>query len=287
MIWIGLLSILLALAILYWLFILSEGVYLGQKAVIALYDWGAPSYDRIKQVQPHHDAQHLAGPLMAALLPKTSAPQHPAAPPLPKPRRSGVEYLRVGVPAPPKRDGVPVILEVATGTGRLPLALLRQWDFHGRVVGLDLSRKMLSVARHRTAAQLHRVGLIREDALALPFPDGCFDAVTCIEALEFLPNPWAALREMARVLRPGGQLLISNRAGTDALFFPGHVCRTRDMEDRLHALDLVDVNLRRWQVHYDLIEAKKPEQEPGTAPPPINMYGAAGHSTPVGAGWST
>jgi SAM-dependent methyltransferase len=222
--WIGLLTVLLAGAFIYWLLILSEGVYLGKKAVIALYDWGAAKYDQVKQVQSHDDALYLARPLLAAL--------------------KGVQS--------------PLVLDVATGTGRLPLSLLRQWDFQGRIMGLDLSRRMLAIARRKTYSQRHRVALIREDAMALPFPDSIFHAVTCIEALEFLPRPWGALAEMVRVLRPGGQLVITNRVGWDTLFLPGRAYRPEVLERKLHALGLTSVRSRRWQVHYDLIEAQKP-----------------------------
>ncbi len=221
-IWLPLLM--LAAAAAYWLFILTEGAYLGKKVVIVLYDWGASSYDRIKNVHPSDDAAFLAQPLLAAL----------------------------------KGAQSPLVLDVATGTGRLPLALLRQWDYRGRIVGLDLSQRMLAIARRRTYAQRHRVGLVAQNAMALPFPKQRFDAVTCIEALEFLPEPQEALAEMVRVLRPGGHLLISNRVGTDALFFPGRAHRPRTLEERLRALGLFGVETRRWQIHYDLVQAQKP-----------------------------
>ena len=94
--------------------------------------------------------------------------------------------------------------------------------------------------------------------MALPFRDGCFDAVACIEALEFLPHPPSALAEMARVLRAGGHLLVSNRVGTDALFFPARAFRDQALHRELEALELGDVQTRRWQEHYDLIQATKP-----------------------------
>jgi len=221
--WIGLLVIVLAGFFIYWLLVLSEGVYLGKKVVIALYDWGASKYDRVKQVQPHDDARHLACPLLEAL--------------------SGVH--------------TPLVLDVATGTGRLPLCLLRQWDFQGRVIGLDLSRRMLDIARRKTYWQRHRVALVREDAMALPFPDDAFHAVACLEAMEFLPRPLQALAEMVRVLKPGGQLVVTNRVGVGARLLPGRAFRPDVFEKRLHALGLTNVRPQRWQVDYDLIEAQK------------------------------
>jgi ubiquinone/menaquinone biosynthesis C-methylase UbiE len=227
MIWIRLLIVLVAGIVVYWLFILSEGVYLGKKVVIALYDWGASMYDRIKQVQPHDDAFYLARPLLAAL----------------------------------REENSPLVLDVATGTGRVPLSLLRQWEFRGRIVGLDLSRRMLAIAQHKTGSQRHRVALIREDAMALPFRDDTFHAVTCVEAMEFLPQPWEALAEMVRVLRPGGQIVVTNRVGVDARFLPGRAFRPEVLEKKLHAVGLTGVRPRRWQVHYDLIEAQKPRAD--------------------------
>jgi len=232
--WVWLPVVLAAVAILYWLVVLSEGVYLGSRVVIALYDWGASSYDRIKNVRPEDDALYLAGPLLSAL---------------------------AGVSAPSAalrgRFAAPLVLDVATGTGRLPLALLRQWDFSGQIVGLDLSRRMLAIARRRTYARPGCVGLARGDAMTLPFPDDLFDAVMCIEAVELLPRPRAALAEMARVLRPGGRLMVTNRVGTDSRFLPGRTCPRDVLETRLNALGLIHVATRRWQVHYDLVDAQK------------------------------
>ena len=222
----------------YWLLILTEGAYLGQRVVMALYDRCASRYDAIKRVPPHEDAHHLARPLLGAL--------------------RGVES--------------PLVLDVAVGTGRLPLALLRHWDFVGRTVGLDLSQQMLNIGRCKTHARYGGLALTRGDAMALPFPASAFDTVTCVEALEFLPDPRYALLELVRVLRPGGQLLITNRVGADAYFFPGRSFRGDGLEKRLRTLGLTDVRTHRWQVHYDLIHAQKllPAGNPGHCGPHLS-----------------
>jgi len=143
----------------------------------------------------------------------------------------------------------------------MPLTLLRQLDFRGYIVGLDLAQRMLAIAQRRTASHAQRVGWVRQDAMALPFANKTFHAVTCVEALEFVPRPAQALTEMVRVLRPGGRLMVSNRVGIDALFLPGHAYRRTDLEQEMYALGLTKVKTRRWQVHYDLIDADKPQVE--------------------------
>ena len=220
------LGIVLLLALLYWQIIIAEGAYLGPKIVTVLYDWGAASYDRIKNVDPVDEAIYLAHPLLS--------------------RISDVRS--------------PWILDVATGTGRLPLAVVQQLDFSGRVVGLDLSAKMLQQARRKLALFRSRVTLIQQAAGKLPFRDGAFDAVTCLEALEFMPNPPQVVAEMVRVLRPGGLLLITNRVGWEAHLLQGRACGRGQMEGVLASLPVRDVRTERWQVYYDLIWARKEER---------------------------
>ena len=228
---VALLTTLLIVAIIYWLFVVSEGVYLGSRVVIALYDRSAGEYDEIKGVMPHQDAIHLARPLLEALQGEGGASGGPAV--------------------------ASVVLDVATGTARMPLALLRQFDFDGKVVGLDLSAPMLGVAQRRLRNHKHRVAWVLDTAGRLPFADQAFHAVTCIEALELLPNPEQSLAEMVRVLRPGGWLMITNRVGVDGFFYPGHAFRRTTLESKLRSLGLADVGTRRWQPHYDLLDARK------------------------------
>ena len=239
-----LLTVLAAGGIIYWLVVLSEGAYLGRRVVVALYDWSAARYDAIKGVLAHEDGIHLARPLLEDA---RRAPSPSQRGPTDAGESTGVQT-------------VPLVLDVATGTGRLPLALLRQLDFRGRVVGLDPSRRMLAIAQSKTRPHGQKVAWIREDAMALPFRGSAFHAVTCVEALEFLPSPAKALAEMVRVLRPGGRLLLSNRVGVDALFLPGRAYRPRVLEHKLEALGLTHVRTRRWQTHYDLVDAVKSDE---------------------------
>ncbi len=96
------------------------------------------------------------------------------------------------------------VLDVATGTGAVALELVRQ---HGcSVVGVDRSADMLAVARARIAARglAARIELHEGRAEALPFADASFDALTVTYLLRYVDDPAATLRELARVVRPGG-----------------------------------------------------------------------------------
>jgi len=101
------------------------------------------------------------------------------------------------------------VLDVATGTGDVAIAFARDSEA-GEVTGVDLAEGMLAVGREKLArARLDgRVTLMEGDALALPFEDASFDVVTIAFGLRNLPDYAAGVAEMARVLRPGGRLLV-------------------------------------------------------------------------------
>ena len=137
------------------------------------------------------------------------------------------------------------------------VGLVRQTAFDGMVFNLELSRRMLECGRRETALWPGRGDWLRATAQSLPFADATFDAVTCLEALEFLPDAHTALWECARVLRPGGLLVTTNRVGRDALLIPGKTFTRRRFQQLLAALPLEAVHVCRWQVDYDLAWARK------------------------------
>ena len=94
------------------------------------------------------------------------------------------------------------VIDVGCGDGRHIVEAARRGCF---AVGLDYDAAELRLARARIGA--HRVDLIVGDATRLPFCDGAFDAAICTETLEHLPDDASAIREIARLLRPGGTLL--------------------------------------------------------------------------------
>ncbi len=216
----------------WWLLIESEGVYLGRRVVIWLYDLYAGRYDGIKQFSKQYDHQFLAQPIMERIAPLKS----------------------------------PLVLDVATGTGRLPLALCHHRRFQGRVIGIDLSRKMLARAAEKVESDA-RINLIWSPAEHLPFPDDTFDVVTCLEAVEFMSNREAVLREIIRVLRPDGQLLITNRINTR--FMPGKTWTSDQLQALLETLSLERIGIDYWQVDYNRVWAQKPGKSLPTLARPL------------------
>jgi ubiquinone/menaquinone biosynthesis C-methylase UbiE/uncharacterized protein YbaR (Trm112 family) len=149
-----------------------------------------------------------------------------------------------------------VVLDVATGTGRLPLALLHE-RFRGKIIGLDLSQGMLRQAQRQLRDYGDQVYLLRHDADSLPFNDGVFEAVSCLESLEFMSRPLETLSEMVRVLAPGGTLMLTNRVGREARFLPGRALSRTQFQRLLTEHRLTEIHVRPWQSNYDLAIAHK------------------------------
>ncbi|MGH6742508.1 MAG: class I SAM-dependent methyltransferase [Bradyrhizobium sp.] len=106
------------------------------------------------------------------------------------------------------------VLEVGVGTGiSLPL-----YSPNVRIFGTDISEAMLKKAKQRVAeGRLKNIeGLAVMDAEKLEFPDNSFDVVMAQYVVTAVPNPEAALDEFARVVRPGGELIILTRVSADA-----------------------------------------------------------------------
>lgn len=98
------------------------------------------------------------------------------------------------------------VLDVACGTGLITFSAAEQVGAEGTVLATDISEKMVAhVRREARRRQLGQVRAERMDAEHLAVPDGAFDAVLCGFGLMYVPDPVQALREMYRVLRPGGR----------------------------------------------------------------------------------
>ena len=115
------------------------------------------------------------------------------------------------------------LLDVGVGTGTLALAALERWP-DAVAVGVDPSRVMLRLAageaRARGVAAEHRLRLSQGNAGALPVEDASVDLVLSSFVIQLVPNRAAALREMLRVLRPGGTVAVLTWQLDDEPFEP-------------------------------------------------------------------
>ena len=105
------------------------------------------------------------------------------------------------------------ILEVGVGTG----ISLPDYSRRNRIVGVDISEAMLQKARERVTeiGLSHVEALEVMDAERLNFPDDSFDVVVAQYVVTAVPNPEAALDEFARVLKPGGEIILLSRVGAE------------------------------------------------------------------------
>jgi phosphatidylethanolamine/phosphatidyl-N-methylethanolamine N-methyltransferase len=105
------------------------------------------------------------------------------------------------------------VLEVGVGTG----LALSHYAPSVRVTGIDFSEDMLERARAKVAAEnlTHVTELRQMDARHLDFPDASFDTVVAMHLISVVPDPEQVMAEMARVCRPGGQILLVNHFARD------------------------------------------------------------------------
>ena len=158
--------------------------------------WSNPAY--LREVQYRTDANLAARQSIYAY-------QHPRI-------DLQARVLDLAAPAPGA-----TVADVGCGNGAY-LAELSRRGFAGRVLGLDLSPGMLAAARERSPGF---AGLIAADATALPLPDGVADLTLAMHMLYHVPDPSAAVRELRRVTRPGGRVVIM-------LNGPDHLRQLRD-----------------------------------------------------------
>jgi demethylmenaquinone methyltransferase/2-methoxy-6-polyprenyl-1,4-benzoquinol methylase len=103
-------------------------------------------------------------------------------------------------------DPSAIVLDVACGTGDLSLELKR--NANARVIGSDFCHPMLAIANKKTSAASEKIPYIEGDAMRLPFADASFDAVTIAFGLRNLSNFADGLKELFRILKPGGKLAV-------------------------------------------------------------------------------
>jgi len=147
-----------------------------------------------------------------------------------------------------------LVVDFGTGTGRM-LAL-----FAGRarrVEGIDLSHQMLTVARSNLeAADLANASVRHGDATSAPYPDHCANLVIIHQVLHFLDDPARALNEAARVLKPGGRLIVVD--------FAPHTLEHLRSEHAHRHLGVSEADFERWAEKAGLaVRAAKTFRAPG------------------------
>lgn len=163
------------------------------------------------------------------------------------------------------------VLDVACGAGGLVAEVAPHVE---RAIGIDLSDGMLEIARSRwlsTDSQPGNLEFLQGPSDALPFADGSFTALVCTTALHHFPDPQRSIEEMARVLSPGGRLVLGDACRdlppaklADPLFRrfeEGHVGlqRKRDIEAMLTRAGLGVASSRHVWLHlYALVGAERP-----------------------------
>lgn len=110
------------------------------------------------------------------------------------------------------------VLDVACGTGAVARAVAKRLREPGRIVGTDLNPAMIEIARRKTPECAHELTWVAASAESLPFADASFDLAFCQQGLQFFPDKPAALREIRRVMRKGGDLIVTCWAGVPPFF---------------------------------------------------------------------
>jgi ubiquinone/menaquinone biosynthesis C-methylase UbiE len=213
-----------------WETLVCEGAHLGKHFVVWLYDLTATRYESIKGFDRSWERRFLGEPLAAALGSLSD----------------------------------PHVLDVGAGTGRLVWALQDLLREPALLICLEASSRMMKLGLQAPLSV--PAEWVQGWADSLPFPSGSFDAVVSLEMLEFTPQPRRTMREMVRVLRPGGWLLVTNRVGRSARWIFGHTTRRADFPQWLESQGLTGVEVLPWQVEYDLAWARKPLHAAKPAP---------------------
>jgi ubiquinone/menaquinone biosynthesis C-methylase UbiE len=135
-------------------------------------------------------------------------------------------------------EGGMTVLELGPGPGYFSIEFLKRLP-RGRLVLFDIQAEMLAMARERLiAAGEQRHSQVQGDALTLPFRDGAFDMAILVEMLGEVPTPPACVAEVARTLKPGGSLVVSEARGD-----PDRI-RPRDLAAMAAAAGLVPIGKR-------------------------------------------
>ncbi|MGC4004197.1 MAG: class I SAM-dependent methyltransferase [Pirellulales bacterium] len=140
--------------------------------------------------------------------------------------------------------GAKQILDVGSGAGQIAKHLIKYSDPDAGITCFDLSYEMLRRARARMKSD--RPVYMAADLSHLPFADATFDCVTCGFVLEHLPDPKIGLAELARVMSPGGRMLLLTTEDSFSGAFTSYIwyCRTYNRRELLQTCEQVGLRLK-------------------------------------------
>lgn len=141
------------------------------------------------------------------------------------------------------------VLDIATGGGHVSKALS---PHVAQVVACDLTQPMLDAARKHLDPTCNNVLYVAADAEALPFLDQSFDAVTCRIAAHHFPNPANFVKEVSRVLKPGGKFLLIDNVAADKPAFDQFVNTMEKLRDDSHFRCHTVQQWQKWLSDYSL-----------------------------------
>jgi SAM-dependent methyltransferase len=164
-------------------------------------------------------------------------------------------------------------LDAGTGVGALAFALA---PLVREVVAVDIVPERLEVARARAPAN---VSFVEGDATALPFELGWFDLSATLRTLHHLPRPELAVAELARVTRPGGQVLVADQIGPIDPLAAIELDRFERARDPSHTRLLPDGDLRAlFEANRLVLVRAQFEREPREVDPYLDLAGCTGQA---------
>lgn len=149
----------------------------------------------------------------------------------------------------PQKDWV--FLDVATGGGHVSKTMA---PHVGHVFATDLTQPMLEAARNHLQEQCPNVFYVVADAEALPFLSDTFDAVACRIAAHHFPHPQAFVREVSRVLKPGGKFLLIDNIAPEEEKLDRFVNTLEKLRDTTHVRSYSRSEWRTWMAEAGLVE---------------------------------
>lgn len=178
-----------------------------------------------------------------------------------------------------RRRGAPRVLDVATGGGHTALAFS---GFTPTVISTDLTLPMLEAARDFIRGKAaDNVRFLASDVEALPFRDTSFGVVTCRLAAHHFPAILPALKEIARVLRPGGSLLVEDILGHDDRELAAFILEVEKRRDPSHVRALTH---REWEAFLKAAGMTVIDEETLTKARPWDDWTARMRMTPTAKG---